>query len=205
MGDQRTDEELLVAAKDGDEAAVEVLFRRYLPAVMRFFVNKVDQAEDLAQETFRAAHEGIHRFEGRSSFRAYLLGIAKNILYNFYRKKKRRGEHEDLEELSVEDMRQTPSRRFGAHEQYRLLIEALRRLPSKIQIVIELRYWEDVRPKEIALMLNIPVGTVRTRIRRGKELLAQSSEHFGVTLERLSQASIDFEVWANDVRRRSLS
>lgn len=204
MGDHRTDEELLVAGKAGDEVAVEALFRRYLPSVMRFFVNKVDQAEDLAQETFQAAHEGLHRFEGRSSFKTYLLGIAKNILFGFYRKEGRRKEHEDLEDLSVEDMGHTPSRRFMAHDQYRLLLEALRRLPSKIQVIVELRYWEGIRPKEIAQMLDIPEGTVRTRIRRGMKLLARSSEYYDVTLERLSQASIDLEIWAKDVRRKNL-
>ena len=87
------DQQLLVAWRGGDEDAGEVLFERFYDALSRFFRSKAgDGAPDLIQRTFLGCLEGQERFAGIVNFRGYLFGIARNVLYNFYRARTRSGE-----------------------------------------------------------------------------------------------------------------
>lgn len=192
------DAELLQAWRAGQQSAGAELFDRYYPAVARFFRNKVGvESADLIQATFLACFEGLQRMTS-SNFRSFLFAIACNLLRKHYRTKAR---HKvDFGSVSVHDMDPSPSSVVANGQQQRHLLEALRRIPLESQIVIELHYWESMTAAEIAEVLDAPVGTVKTRIRRARQLLheqMQSLDPSGLA----SQCTVeDLEGWARGLR-----
>lgn len=166
-----TDLALLDAWRAGDAAAGQELFRRHFAGACRFFYNKVDDGvEDLIQQTFLACVESRDRFRGDASFFTFLIGVAKNILRVHYRKK-RRDERVDFGTMSVCDFSPSPSRVAADRADQQRLIDSLRLIPLDFQIALELHYWEEMSATQIAAALEIPVGTAKSRLRRGRELL----------------------------------
>lgn len=164
------DAALLEAWREGDLDAGRSLFERYFDALQRFFANKVgSDPEDFVQEVFAACVRGRDRMRDGRSFRSYLFGVAYNILREHYRGYYRGGSPDPLESCSIEDLAPGPSTMVREHQQDALLLEALRRLPMELQAVLELFYWEDLTSAEIGSALSIPAGTVRSRLRRGRE------------------------------------
>ena len=166
--------------------------------VRRVFVNKVgDDANDLAQQTFDRLAKVRGSYEGRGSPRAFVMGIARLILLEYYRER-RRDPQLRIEEVSVADMAPRPSSVLVARAEQRLVLEALRRLTLDHQIVLELYYWEDMSDPEIAAVLDLNENTIRgrrTRAReRMRELLAQI-EQGGP----LRSTSMDLDRWAKDL------
>ncbi len=167
----RTDFDLLEAWRAGDREAGGELFDRHLSAVSRFFKNKVDgNTEDLVQETFLACVEGRDRFEGRSSFRTYLFGVARNLLLAHYR---RRHKAFDPLESSVCAMGGGASSAYAKNEEQRLMLRALRELPVDQQIALELYYWEQMQGPQLAEVLDISPHTVRSRLSRARSALRE--------------------------------
>ena len=170
------DRELLDAWRTGDEAAGEELFARHFDGACRFFYNKVDDGvEDLIQQTFLGCLESRERFRGDSSFFTFLIGIAKNVLRLHYRRK-RRDERLDFGSTSVHDLSPSPRRVVAERLEEQRLLEALRAIPLDLQMVLELHYWEGLSAPAIGEALELPVGTVKTRLRRGKQLLREQLE-----------------------------
>ena len=173
MHDQ-SDASLLEAWRAGDPAAGRVLFERHFEAVARFFSSKVPQeCDDLVQTTFLACAESSGTFEGRSSFRGYLLGIANHVLLRHLRRHCARGPSVNLEQVSLHDLGTSLSVKVARNAEHAALIEALRRLPLPEQVVLELYYWEELPASELAVLLETPEGTIRTRIRSAKRRLAR--------------------------------
>jgi len=170
-GNDPTDDELLAAWRRGDGEAGAKLFKRYDRSLDRFFRNKVDENDiaDLMQLTFAACLEHPNRYEGRknATFKTYLIGIAYHVLLKHYREDAKLRRLENLEDLSVAEMGQTPSQILALKDELRRLCEALQRLPLKLQVVLELRFWEELKQREIADALGLSMGTVADRIRRG--------------------------------------
>jgi RNA polymerase sigma-70 factor (ECF subfamily) len=196
-----TDHELVVAWRAGDSRAGEALFSRHFAGVARFFRNKVaGDIEELIQRTFLGCLEGRQRYTGEGSFRGWLFGIARNVLYNHYRERRR----EPLadETVSVHDLGPTPSAVAVRHEEEQLLLAALRRLPLAYQVVLELAFWEDMTHIEMAEALALPVGTVSTRVRRAKQLLAAQLDALACSPELRASLSSGFETWARGLRGR---
>lgn len=195
------DAELLRAWRAGDQAAGETLFSRHFSAIARFFRNKIDgDIEELIQRTFLACLEGQERFSGEGSFRGYLFGIARNVLYKHFRADSRHGHAVDLDAVSLHDLSPTPSAVVARHEEERLLLAALRRLPLAHQVVIEFAYWEDMTVAEIAQALDIPLGTAATRIRRARQLLEEQMLALTTSLALCASISAGFETWARSLR-----
>jgi RNA polymerase sigma-70 factor (ECF subfamily) len=170
-GMARTDRELLDAWRGGDAAAGSELFDRHFAELYRFFSNKVeDGIDDLIQQTFLACVESRDRFRGGSSFRTYLFTIARHELYAHWRKRRDRATV-DLGEVSVQDLATSPSGVLVKHAEQKLLLRALRAIPLDLQIALELHYWEELSGPELAEVLEIPEGTVRSRLRRAREAL----------------------------------
>ena len=170
--DVRDDLELLEAWRAGDRRAGDELFVRHFDAVYRFFRNKVDaNIDDLIQKTFLTCVEKRDRFRGDSSFRTFMLGIGRMTLLRHYRDKKRDMARFDPLESSIFDLDPSPSRVVVAHKDHELLLEGLRRLPFDLQVALELHYWEGMTGAEIAEVLEVPVGTAKSRLRRGREQL----------------------------------
>ncbi len=198
----RTDVDLLEAWRAGDRSAGEALFERHFDALFRFFRNKVgDGMDDLVHDTFLACLTGP-AFRGESSFRTYLFAIGRNALHAHLRKLGRARDEVDIGEVSVADLGPSPSSAFARRREERLLLEALRSIPLDLQIALELFYWEDLAGPELAAVLGIPEGTVRSRLRRAREALDERLTQLAEDAEVLASTTTDLDLWARRLRDR---
>jgi RNA polymerase sigma-70 factor (ECF subfamily) len=195
------DLELLRAWGDGDRAAGNELVRRHFDSVARFFQTKADQfAADLIQRTFLACVKARDRANEIDSFKAYLLGIARRQLLEHFRRCYREDKRLEHLETSVHDLGQSPSQAAAMREEQRLLLTALQRLPIGIQMAVELFYWEQLSEREIAHVLDIPRGTVKSRLFRGRELLRQHISELASSKGLMESTLRGLEGWAQALR-----
>ena len=194
------DAELLQAWAAGDRDAGERLYSRHFEAIYRFFRSKLDgDIADLVQRTFLGLLEAAPRFRGSASVRTYVFAIAKNQLHSHCRAKHRERELE-FSITSLADLDPTPSTIAIRHAEQRLLLEALRRLPLELQILVELHYWEGLAGPELAEVLELPEGTVRSRLRRAMARLRDELEVLAESRERLESTLSDLDGWARSLR-----
>jgi RNA polymerase sigma factor (sigma-70 family) len=196
-----TDVELLDAWIAGDDRAAEALIQRYFDPLYAFFRNKVNaDVDDLIQSTFQACVTYRERFRQAASFRAYLFTAARHQLYAHLDKRHRQRGAIDPAVVSVRELDPSPSGMVAQHQEQRLLLEALRRIPLQYQMVLELHYWQDLSTAEAAEVLNIPQGTVKTRLRKGRELLESAMQEIGASGEVLETTMMNLERWAASLR-----
>jgi RNA polymerase sigma factor (sigma-70 family) len=202
VSDWEQDTELLNAWRRGDSRAGEQLFDRHADAVARFFENKIREgAEDLTQATFLRMIESRERVHNPAAFRAYVLGIARNVLREHLRELAR-GRRVDPEVDCMADLVPGPSSVVGLREEHRLLIEGLRRLPLKDQILLELFYWEQLPTHEIAEILEISPTATRTRLSRAREELTRKMTEIAASSELLASTIHGLETWAAELRKQ---
>jgi RNA polymerase sigma-70 factor (ECF subfamily) len=180
LGVVETDLELLEAWRRGDREAAGRLFDRHFECVYRFYASKVELADvdDLVQQTYVGLMEARDRFRGDASVRTYLLAIARNLLVGHIRTRGRNASF-DPSISSLEDLGPSPPTVLAERHAHQLLSAALRAIPLDLQLAVELYYWEELSAPELAVVLEIPEGTVRSRLRRALDLLR--SQH--ATLE----------------------
>lgn len=173
MGD---DAALFAAWQQGDRAAGEALIERHFDAIDRFFATKVgDGGDDLVQRTFLACAEAGARYRGDTSFRAFLFGIARNVLFEFIRGKARHGvAPADLGQSAIVDLAPGVATLANHRADQRQLVNALRTLPLELQVLLELYYWEELGVDELAEVLEVPPGTIKSRLHRARRLLAEA-------------------------------
>jgi RNA polymerase sigma factor (sigma-70 family) len=199
-----SDEALLEAWRAGDRVAGETLLRRHFDALLRFFRGKVvDRArvEDLVQRTMLATLRGRAGFRSDASFRTWLYTIARNELYHELRRTQRTPELVDFAEVSIAALSGAGvSTAVDKLQAARLLLEALRRIPLELQIAIELTYWEGLSATDVALVLDIPAGTVKSRLRRAREALQAAMLALGSAPADVHETVENLEGWAARVR-----
>lgn len=192
---------LLQRWREGDKAAGQVLLQRHFAGLYRFFAGKVTRdVDDLIQQTLLACVEGRDRFrgEGAASFRSYLFGIARHVLYAHYRGGTR--ERFDAVQTSLEDLAPSPSQQMDEAAEERVLGAALRRVPVDSQVLLELHYWEGLTHPELAEVLELTLGVVKGRIQRAKDQLrARIAELRRGPWEGLG--SVDLDRWVASVPR----
>jgi len=170
------DRDLLGRWQDGDKAAGAELFDRHYQQVTRFFRNKIrGTPEDLVQRTFMGLIEALPSFRGEGSFRSFLYGVAYNVLRNHYRTQRRTPDI-DFGVTSLAALEPRLSGIVAERAERRELLSALRRIGVEHQVLLELYYDEGLTAPEIAEALDVPVGTVRTRLRRAKQLVREALE-----------------------------
>ncbi|HWB78460.1 MAG TPA: sigma-70 family RNA polymerase sigma factor [Nannocystaceae bacterium] len=197
----REDGDLLDAWRAGDTAAGEELFERYYPAMARFFANKLGgDPADLIQDTFMACLRGRDRIAEQGKFRAYIFSIAYNQLRMHYRSKRVDAERLDFGSVSAADLSPGAGSMLVQSAEQVLLLAALRRIPIEHQVVLELFYWEDMTSATIADVLEEPHGTVRTRIRRARELLEQALGELATDPGVLRRTVEDLDGWVGKIR-----
>lgn len=166
------DEQLLQAWADGDQRAGAALLRRHFEALHRFFRTKTPDAhQDLIQTTMLECVRSRELFRGDAPFRAFLFGVARNCLLHHFRSQARDRLDFDASRSSVLDLDPRPSTVAARNEQHARLLEAMRRIPLELQMVLELHYWEEMGTRELSRVLDIPQGTVKTRLRRARKVL----------------------------------
>lgn len=207
MAEATSDQELLLAWRDGDEDAGNALVRRHFPVVFRFFRSKITEGvEDLAQRTFLGCVESADAYRGDASFRAFVLGIARKQLLLHFRTRYRREAVFDPATLSLQEVAPpsggSPSALIAARDEERLLVAALRRLPVDFQIAVELFYWEELPIAEIADVLEVATGTVKSRLGRARDMLRRHVADLASSDALAVATTDDLDRWARSLRRR---
>jgi RNA polymerase sigma-70 factor, ECF subfamily len=162
-----TDTELLARIIiDEDQQAFEVLVKKYQSALRAFFRKMCggdeNLSDDLAQETFIKAYKGIASYQGQCQFLTWLFAIAKNVFYESYRRNEKFIELvEDGEEASAET---------GQNLQMDLA-KCMLLLDTDERMILTLSYMEGLSQTEVAELMKIPLGTVKTHALRAKEKL----------------------------------
>ncbi|MEM7152065.1 MAG: sigma-70 family RNA polymerase sigma factor [Myxococcota bacterium] len=173
MGDSGDDARLLARWRAGDEQAGRALLMRHFRPLCRFFRNKAgDSVEELIQRTMLACLENAQRLREATSFRAYLFSIARHELFAHFRRLRR--DELDTSLHSVHDLQPSCGTVIARKQDEAQLLEALRRLPLELQVTLELYYWEGLRYAELAEVLGVHRETIKSRLRRAKELLRQT-------------------------------
>jgi len=170
-----------------EQAALPHLDALYTSA-LRLARNR-DDAEDLLQETVLRAYRSFHQFNPGTNCRAWLL----TILYNHFRSGYRRGWREqlansgdefeqELESLSVaqDDGHDNPERIVADHSAARLIQRALATIPEEFRETLLLVDLQELDYQEVADVLNIPLGTVKSRVSRGRALLRAALEKLAI-------------------------
>lgn len=203
---QPPDVELLERWRRGDRAAGGKLIDRHFTAVCRFFRNKVPgDFEDLVQRTFLSCMESKDRIREGASFRAYALGTARLVLLKHFKALARARDIVDWDEVTVQELHApSPSTFVAARRDDRVLLEALRALPLKYQIALELHFWEDLRVSELADALDVPESTIQSRLTRGREKLAAVLRRLGRSPVPLDSTLSRLDDWARSVREQQL-
>lgn len=176
------DDALLVAAsKNGDQDAFSLLVLRYQRRVFNLvfrMLQNYEEACEITQETFLAAWQGLPAFRGEARFTTWLYRIAYNCSLKQLDARKRdqalqvalQSEQED------EELQSTQLTRLDHQE---LVQEQLSQLPPKYRIVLILRHLQDMTYEEMAEVLTMPIGTIKTHLFRARNLLKERLQSFG--------------------------
>jgi RNA polymerase sigma-70 factor, ECF subfamily len=168
------DRALVEAAAGGSLEAFDELVRRHQAAIVgmvRALTSGRTDAEDLAQDVFVRAWKSLRTFRGDSTFRTWLHRVAINVVRSAQRKQSRmlrlfRSRAEDEEDPA------TPALPIDAQLARRQIVErALASLPDDLRVAVTLRDLQGLEYQEIAAMLDVPIGTVESRIFRGRQRL----------------------------------
>lgn len=200
----QSDLALLDAWRGGDRRAGSALFLRHYTLVNRFFRSKANAADvaDLIQSTFVACIEAKDRYEGTGAFKSYLLGIAFRRLCRHYRSTQRFAARVDFASVSACDLAPSPSQLIAARQEQRLILAALRRIPLAHQVLLELIFWEDFTAADAAAVLEIPLGTAKSRIRRAQQLLREQLAALADSPAQLATTMTKLDDWARGLREQ---
>lgn len=200
-----TDFQLLEAWRAGDASAGQRLVRKHTPLLHRFFVTKAPEVlEDLIQATFLAAVESRDKFEGRAAFGTFVLAIGRRVLLKHFRKQSRGERAMELSAVCAAHITASPSLGASSRQELGLLLRALRQIPIEHQIVLELHYWEEMPIAEIAEVLEVAPGTVKSRMARARDALRAKIEAgtSAPELQELRRSTLDaFDRWADELKQ----
>lgn len=155
----------------------EEIYERHSATVERFFINKVrkdEDVEDLMHQVFLRFFEKHKSGVPCEEPIRFLIGIAKNVLHEYWRAKDRNERHEDIGEHSLRDLGSGIVTIMTRAQNQRIVLSALRRIRMDYQVVLELFYWERMTYENIAASLGKPLATVGTWLKRGREELRKA-------------------------------
>jgi len=185
--DSQSDKVLVNRAKEGDSKAFDFLVIKYQRRVIRLLSRLVRdpvEVEDIAQESFLKAYRAIGQFRGDSAFYTWLYRIAVNTAKNYLFAKGKRpiplselsSNSEDGESFEFQDVVNTDASPEGALSGLQIaqaVNSAVEKLPEELSTAVTLREMEGLSYEEIAEAMDCPIGTVRSRIFRAREAIAQ--------------------------------
>ena len=185
LTDAAPEQMLVVAAKNGDQEAMETLFRRHRQKILRIvlrYAHVREDAEDIVQQSFQKAFVYLHKFEGKSSFSTWLTRIAINESLMLLRHGRALREvsvddHSEDEgnaaSLEISDSSPDPEASYLQRERARILSETLGNLRPGMRKAIELRELAELSTEQTAEQLGLSVGAVKARIFHGRRKLRE--------------------------------
>lgn len=179
FSDDQESEHALIERARTDADAFRTIFRRMHPRVFAYVAGRVgraDDADDITAEVFLRVLNGLSRFEyrGEGSFTAWLFQIAYREVARFFSRHRFEAEipFDDLPEIAGSEP--TPERALAAKERFAALRAAIGQLPPRRQDVLTLRFYGELRNKEIAAVLGIDERTVASNLTRALNQLEQT-------------------------------
>lgn len=178
------DADLLGLWLHGDRRGGDQLFRRLQPVLHTFFAHKARPAdvEDLVQQVWVALGETLRRQALRTlriSVRAYILGVARHVLFRWLREKHRTSLMDPIDS-SITQLDPSLSQLVGERLAAQRMKRALQQLPLDTQVLLEFRYLHEMPVPELAVLYEVPEGTIKSRLARARGLLGQFLEKEGV-------------------------
>ena len=175
--------------KKGDVRAFDILVVKYQDRLVYSvfkFCEDFELSQDIAQEAFVKAFRNIEKFRGESSFYTWIYRIAINTAKNYFSNKSRGAEtyNEDVLDSALSDLSlnsDNPETLLAAEEMKDAVNQAFQNLPDEIRSTLSLREYDGLSYEEIAKVQNCPIGTVRSRIFKGRELINETFSKLGLS------------------------
>ena len=180
-----SDEKLILRFQEGDINAYNELVKRYkdrlLNFVFRYFNNR-EQAEDVVQDTLIKLYTHASYYKNIAKFSTWIFTIAKNNALTELRKNKRKQTDslwtDDGKVIDINSNDQTLNRRVQNEIAVDQLNKFLDEIPENFRMAVVLRDFQELSYDEISKILEIPIGTIKSRINRGRIQLAEKMKHF---------------------------
>ena len=150
---------------------IVVRFRRRVFGIAYKFTGRYEESQDLTQEIFMRVFKSLDKFDASADFGTWLYSVSRNHCIDHYRSGRREREHLVRHELSLEDFaskRFDPHREIEVQDKRKLLLQGLADLPEKLREAVVLRDIQELTYQEIVDKLDLPEGTVKSRINRGR-------------------------------------
>ena len=187
MTDNESDRELVARVQRGDRRAFDLLVLKYQQRIAKLigrYVQEPSDVLDVAQETFLKAYRAIPRFRGDSAFYTWIYRIAINTAKNHLAAQARRPQESGIDATDAEQLVGAPDlKEYGTPEGLALteeiqqtVIAAIEALPEDLKVAITLRELEGLSYEDIAIAMDCPIGTVRSRIFRAREAINERLE-----------------------------
>lgn len=186
-----SDHDLIEATKGGDEAAFGEIMARYRSPITNYlfrFLNDYEEAVDLAQETFVRVYFALDRYHTQFAFSTYVYRIATNLAISEIRRRKRRrlmsltglfqAEDDSSVEFQPSDSRDLQDKTLIDGERDKTIAKAIASLPEKYRIPVILRDIEGKSYDEVAEIMQLGLGTTKSRISRARGLLKVKLQEF---------------------------
>ena len=165
---------------EGDAAAWDTLVQVYWRKVFNIaykFVARFDEAEDLTQDIFVKLLKALDTYDRRASFETWLTRVSRNLCIDHYRRRRREEQkftdEVDPDDIQLDELVSRPDARLEHRDQVAMVRRALARLPPAYREPVALRDIHELSYEEIAARLQLPEGTVKSRINRGRKELAR--------------------------------
>ena len=183
--DREVDQELVERAQRGDKRAFELLVTKYqrkLARLLSRMVRDPAEIEDITQESFIKAYRALPQFRGESAFYTWLYRIAVNTAKNYLVSRGRKAptstgfdaeEAEGFDDAGLLRDIATPEAELQTKQIAEAVNKAVEALPEELRTAITLREIEGLSYEEISQMMDCPIGTVRSRIFRAREAIAE--------------------------------
>lgn len=182
MSEQDTDQQLVERVQQGDQRAFELLVKKYQHKIMSLisrYVKQPGDVPDVAQEAFIKAYRALPNFRGDSAFYTWLYRIAVNTAKNYLVSRGRKPPGTDIDVQDAEFLDDghglkdiaSPESQMLSDEIKAVVLEAIDALPDDLKQAITLRELDGMGYEEIAVTMDCPIGTVRSRIFRAREAI----------------------------------
>lgn len=180
QADHNAEADLVQRCLDGDSAAWDSLAKTYWRRVFNIaykFVARYEEAEDLTQEIFVKLFRALPTYDRRASFETWLTRLSRNLCIDHYRRRRRESEtfitEIDPDAIPLDDLWSRPDATLEQRDDISMVRRALAKLPPTFREPVALRDIHELSYEQIASRLQLPEGTVKSRINRGRRELAR--------------------------------